>query len=85
MTLIDPVAAYKPKNKQIDYYYIEMLIRIAAQNGYSQEVIHCVSECVQLKNRPTVEELLTAYPQFRCEIQSVSSWLKLSLRKSGGQ
>jgi serine/threonine protein kinase len=84
MTLIDPVTAYKSNNKQIDYYYIEMLLRIAAQNGYSEYLLRCVAECVQLKNRPTVDEILSSYTELRCD-NPPNSWLKLSLRKTGGE
>jgi len=42
MTLINPLAAYKVKTKEIDYYYIEMLLRIAARNGYSANLLACV-------------------------------------------
>lgn len=62
MTLINPIAAYKLKSKEIDYYYIEMLLRIATQRGYSEQLLACVGECVQLKNRPTVSEVLSSFP-----------------------
>jgi hypothetical protein len=53
MTLISPLAAYKSKTKEIDYYYIEMLLRIAHRNNFSSQLLNCVALCVQLKNRPT--------------------------------
>jgi hypothetical protein len=77
MTLISPLAAYKLKTKEIDYYYIEMLLRIAAQNGYSPQVLACVGECVQLKNRPTAAEILENYTFLR----ALGSSHKLSLRR----
>lgn len=77
MTLINPLAAYRAKTKEIDYYYIEMLLRIANRNGFSGELLSCVAECVQLKNRPTAAEILENYPSLR----GVGSSLKLSLRK----
>lgn len=64
MTLISPLAAYRNNNKEIDYYYIEMLLRISIKNGYSNELTRCVEECVKIKNRPTVKELLTKYSSF---------------------
>jgi hypothetical protein len=42
MTLINPTIAYKPTSRQIDYYYIEMLLRIAVQNGYSATLLKCI-------------------------------------------
>jgi hypothetical protein len=77
MTLINPVTAYKAKSKEIDYYYIEMLLRIATQKGYSEKLLACVGECVQLKNRPTVSEVLGSYP----ELKGNMSFGKLSLRR----
>lgn len=31
MTLIDPIIAYNLNTKEIDYYYIENLLRLASQ------------------------------------------------------
>jgi hypothetical protein len=31
MTLIDPVIAYNNSTKEVDYYYIENMLRIASQ------------------------------------------------------
>jgi hypothetical protein len=77
MTLISPLAAYKAKTKEIDYYYIEMLLRIANRNGFSNQLLSCVGECVQLKNRPTAGEILENYEFLR----GLGSCQKLSLRK----
>jgi hypothetical protein len=35
MTLINPIIAYNNKLREIDYYYIESLLRIATQHDYS--------------------------------------------------
>lgn len=77
MTLINPTTAYKHKSKEIDYYYIEMLLRIATQKEYSEKLLCCVGECVQLKNRPTVAEVLKTYP----ELKGGQTFGKFSLRK----
>lgn len=77
MTLINPLAAYKLKTHEIDYYYIEMLLRIASQNNFSAELVACVGECVLLKNRPTASEVLENY----CFLQGTCNSQKLSLRK----
>lgn len=61
MTLISPLAAYKSKTKEIDYYYIEMLLRIAHRNNFSSQLLNCVALCVQLKNRPTAAEILDSF------------------------
>ena len=42
MTLINPIIAYNHTLKEIDYYYIENLLRIASQKEYSEELINCV-------------------------------------------
>lgn len=42
MTLISPLTAYKSKTKEIDYYYIENLLRIASRNGFSGQLLSCV-------------------------------------------
>lgn len=77
MTLISPLAAYKAKTKEIDFYYIEMLLRIANRNGFSSQLLSCVSLCVQLKNRPTATEILDSFDFLR----GLGTCQKLSLRK----
>ena len=42
MTLINPIIAYSNTSKEIDYYYIESLLRIATQKGYSECLLCCV-------------------------------------------
>lgn len=42
MTLIDPLGAYSITNHQIDFYYIESMLRIAVRKGYSQDMITVV-------------------------------------------
>jgi hypothetical protein len=75
MTLINPLTAYNNKHREIDYYYIEMLIRIAHKNGYSSQLVDCVAEAVQLKNRPTVTQILEQYKELKIGES------KMSLRK----
>ena len=55
MTLIDPITAYRQRgqHKEIDYYHIEMLLRMTNRNGYSEELVECVTDCLQAKNRPS--------------------------------
>ena len=76
MTMINPIIAYTDNSKEIDYYYIENLIRIATQNEYSEYLICCVEECVKLRDRPNAEDLLECYPELL-----VNQGLKMSLRK----
>ena len=52
MTQIDPIIAYNNKTKEIDYYYIENMLRICSQRGYSEYLLCCVEDCVRLKDRP---------------------------------
>jgi len=52
MTQIDPIIAYNNKTKEIDYYYIENMLRIGSQRGYSEYLLCCVEDCVRLKDRP---------------------------------
>ena len=54
-----------------------MLLRIATQKEYSEKLLCCVGECVQLKNRPTVAEVLKTYP----ELKGGQTFGKFSLRK----
>jgi len=61
MTLINPLSAYKTKSKEIDSYYVEMILRVAKRNGYSYELISCVEECIQIRKRPTAKDLLKQY------------------------
>ena len=53
MSLTDPLGAYNYKLYQIDFYYIESLIRIAERTGYSEKLVNAVRECLRLRNRPT--------------------------------
>lgn len=77
MTLINPLTAYRSKTKEIEYYYIDMLLRIAHRNQFTIELLTCVRECLQLKNRPTAAEILDSYPSLR----GIGSTVKLSLKK----
>ena len=62
MSLTDPLGAYNYTNYQIDFYYIESLIRIAERTGYPEDLISIARECLKLRNRPTAYELLLKYP-----------------------
>lgn len=58
MTLINPLSAYDHEKSEINYYFIENMVRAAHKNRYSEKLLQIVAKAVLLKNRPTAFDLL---------------------------
>lgn len=56
-SLTDPIVAYNLDKLEIDFYYLENLMRIAAKH-YSRALVRTLRTMLSEKSRPTARELL---------------------------